>query len=53
MIRDPQIWEIQEHRKHEQQRESGYRVDARAEESTDGQPEPTGTGAYQNGTATT
>jgi len=52
MIRDPQIWEIQEHRKHELQRETGYRNETRAEDSAPDQPEPAGPGAYQNGTAT-
>jgi hypothetical protein len=51
MIRDPQIWEIQEHRKHELQRESGYRNDTRAEDAASDQPEPAGAGAYQNGAA--
>jgi hypothetical protein len=51
MIRDPQIFEIQEHRKHEQQRETGYRNDARSEDSATDQSESVGSGPYQNGSA--
>jgi hypothetical protein len=51
MERNVSIPMIQEHRQHEQQQQPDYRESAYPEEPAHDQSEPSGSGAYQNGTA--